>query len=362
MITCGFVGLGLIGGSIARALKANRKDIVIIACDPNEETLKLATEQKIADEAYPAPCDAFTACDYIFLCAPVSHNDENLLKILSYRKKDCILTDVGSVKTPINSLIHSLGLTDCFIGGHPMAGSERIGFANSKAGLLENAYYILAPAPQVPAAKIAEFQGLVTSMGAIPLQVESQKHDYVTAAVSHLPHIVAAALVHLVQDHDDAQGLMKSIAAGGFKDITRIASSSPVMWEQICMTNTDNITEVLDRYIDSLTTLREELSDHQSRAIYQLFESSRDYRNSFAETPKGSIQPEYTFSADVVGEPGAISIISSILSGKGISIKNIGISHNREHGEGALRISFYDKASMEAAWARLKKYNYTLFA
>lgn len=124
MITCGFVGLGLIGGSIARALKANRKDIVIIACDPNEETLKLATEQKIADEAYPAPCDAFTACDYIFLCAPVSHNDENLLKILSYRKKDCILTDVGSVKTPINSLIHSLGLTDCFIGGHPMAAAS----------------------------------------------------------------------------------------------------------------------------------------------------------------------------------------------------------------------------------------------
>ena len=230
MITCGFVGLGLIGGSIARALKANRKDIVIIACDPNEETLKLATEQKIADEAYPAPCDAFTACDYIFLCAPVSHNDENLLKILSYRKKDCILTDVGSVKTPINSLIHSLGLTDCFIGGHPMAGSERIGFANSKAGLLENAYYILAPAPQVPAAKIAEFQGLVTSMGAIPLQVESQKHDYVTAAVSHLPHIVAAALVHLVQDHDDAQGLMKSIAAGGFKDITRI---EPIFEEMV---------------------------------------------------------------------------------------------------------------------------------
>ena len=362
MITCGFVGLGLIGGSIARALKANRKDIVIIACDPNEETLKLATEQKIADEAYPAPCDAFTACDYIFLCAPVSHNDENLLKILSYRKKDCILTDVGSVKTPINSLIHSLGLTDCFIGGHPMAGSERIGFANSKAGLLENAYYILAPAPQVPAAKIAEFQGLVTSMGAIPLQVESQKHDYVTAAVSHLPHIVASSLVNLVKDSDGEDGMMKRLAAGGFKDITRIASSSPVMWEQICMTNTGNITEVLDRYIDSLTTLREELSDHQSRAIYQLFESSRDYRNSFAETPKGSIQPEYTFSADVVDEPGAISIISSILSGKGISIKNIGISHNREHGEGALRISFYDKASMEAAGARLKKYNYTLFA
>ena len=360
MITCGFVGLGLIGGSIARALKANRKDIVIIACDPNEETLKLATEQKIADGAYPAPCDAFTACDYIFLCAPVSHNDENLLKILSYRKKDCILTDVGSVKTPINSLIHSLGLTDCFIGGHPMAGSERIGFANSKAGLLENAYYILAPAPQVPAAKIAEFQGLVTSMGAIPLQVESQKHDYVTAAVSHLPHIVAAALVHLVQDHDDAQGLMKSIAAGGFKDITRIASSSPVMWEQICMTNTENIKVLLRRYIQSLETIYEELDRRDGSSIHRLFEESGAYRNTFSSHSRGPVAPDYSFTVDIVDEPGSISTLAVLLASKGINIKNIGINHSREEGEGALRISFYNQDSETRAYELLKKYNYTL--
>ena len=360
MITCGFVGLGLIGGSIARALKANRKDIVIIACDPNEETLKLATEQKIADEAYPAPCDAFTACDYIFLCAPVSHNDENLLKILSYRKKDCILTDVGSVKTPINSLIHSLGLTDCFIGGHPMAGSERIGFANSKAGLLENAYYILAPAPQVPAAKIAEFQGLVTSMGAIPLQVESQKHDYVTAAVSHLPHIVAAALVHLVQDHDDTQGLMKSIAAGGFKDITRIASSSPVMWEQICMTNTENILVLLKRYITSLESICDTLENHNGDAIYKMFEESGKYRSTFPNRGQGPIERDYSFCVDVLDEPGSISVLSAILAAKGISVKNIGINHSREEGEGALRISFYKEDKKNEAAELLRSHNYVL--
>ena len=360
MITCGFVGLGLIGGSIARALKANRKDIVIIACDPNEETLKLATEQKIADEAYPAPCDAFTACDYIFLCAPVSHNDENLLKILSYRKKDCILTDVGSVKTPINSLIHSLGLTNCFIGGHPMAGSERIGFANSKAGLLENAYYILAPAPQVPAAKIAEFQGLVTSMGAIPLQVESQKHDYVTAAVSHLPHIVAAALVHLVQDHDDAQGLMKSIAAGGFKDITRIASSSPVMWEQICMTNTENILVLLKRYITSLESICDTLENHNGDAIYKMFEESGKYRSTFPNRGQGPIERDYSFCVDVLDEPGSISVLSAILAAKGISVKNIGINHSREEGEGALRISFYKEDKRNEAAELLRSHNYVL--
>ena len=86
------------------------------------------------------------------------------------------------------------------------------------------------------------------------------------------------------------------------------------------------------------------------------------FRKSFADAPKGSISPDYSFSADIVDEPGAISIISAILAGKGISIKNIGINHNREHGEGALRISFYDKSSMEAAWKRLKSYNYTLFS
>ena len=127
------------------------------------------------------------------------------------------------------------------------------------------------------------------------------------------------------------------------------------------MTNTGNITEVLDRYIDSLTTLREELSDHQSRAIYQLFESSRDYRNSFAEIPKGSIQPEYAFSADVVDEPGAISIISSILSGKGISIKNIGIIHNREFEQGVLKIEFYEQNALEKGCALLKKRNYIVY-
>ena len=361
MITCGFVGLGLIGGSIARALKANRKDIVIIACDPNEETLKLATEQKIADEAYPAPCDAFTACDYIFLCAPVSHNDENLLKILSYRKKDCILTDVGSVKTPINSLIHSLGLTDCFIGGHPMAGSERIGFANSKAGLLENAYYILAPAPQVPAAKIAEFQGLVTSMGAIPLQVESQKHDYVTAAVSHLPHIVAAALVHLVQDHDDAQGLMKSIAAGGFKDITRIASSSPTMWEHILTANREHISQILGNYIESLNMAKAMIDQGDSQGIYSFFDSSRSYRNSVPDISAGPIKKLFAIYCDIIDEAGGIATIATILASNLISIKNIGIVHNREFEEGVLRIEFYEASAQEQAAQVLRRHRYTVY-
>ena len=358
MKTIGFIGLGLIGGSIAKAIRKYHEDYRLLAYDQDRETLAVAVSSNMIDAVCEEHDERFRSCDYIFLCAPVSHNDENLLKILSYRKKDCILTDVGSVKTPINSLIHSLGLTDCFIGGHPMAGSERIGFANSKAGLLENAYYILAPAPQVPAAKIAEFQGLVTSMGAIPLQVESQKHDYVTAAVSHLPHIVAAALVHLVQDHDDAQGLMKSIAAGGFKDITRIASSSPVMWEQICMTNTVNISRLLQDYIDALGVVQKELQEHDSASLYTFFDGARAYRDSFIDAGSGPIKKDYSIRLDIPDEAGSIAAVSTLLALNNISIKNIGIVHNREAQEGVLRIEFYEEDSITKAIQLLNRRGY----
>ncbi len=155
---------------------------------------------------------------------------------------------------------------------------------------------------------------------------------------------------------------MKRLAAGGFKDITRIASSSPQMWEQICMSNEANISLMLERYIDSLQAVCRQLKNREPGAIHRLFEASGDYRNSFADSSKGAIEPVFSFSVDVVDEPGAITIISSILSSRGINIKNIGINHNREGGEGALRISFYDESSLKAAWERLKKYNYSLFA
>ena len=359
----GFIGLGHIGGSVAKTVHRIYPDIQIVAYDTCRATLDTALQEGVISEALDQVGKGFSDCNYIYLCAPVLDNADYVRELSGILHDDMLLTDVGSVKTDIHEQIQKFpDLERHFIGGHPMCGTEHVGYEYSTAYMLENAYYIITPTPHTPASHTDRMVDVAKAIGALPLVLDYHRHDFIVAAISHLPHLIASSLVNLVHDCDSEDQMMKRLAAGGFKDITRIASSSPVMWEQICMTNTDNITEVLDRYIDSLTTLREELSDHQSRAIYQLFESSRDYRNSFAETPKGSIQPEYAFSADVVDEPGAISIISSILSGKGISIKNIGISHNREHGEGALRISFYDKASMEAAWARLKKYNYTLFA
>lgn len=348
-LTCGFIGLGLIGGSIARALKEKVKEVTIIAYDIQPETLEAAASDGIADIICDQIDERFSACNYLFLCAPVQKNDENLLTICDILSPDCILTDVGSVKTDIHRHIEALGLETQFIGGHPMAGSERVGYVNSKAILLENAYYILTPTSQVPDAKVDAYRELVRQMGAIPLILSYEQHDYVTAAVSHLPHVIASSLVNLVRDSDSSDGIMKMIAAGGFKDITRIASSSAVMWQQICLTNTDNIISLLDDYIRSLTQIRSQLSDREEQELYELFDSARIYRDSFISASSGPIKISYSMNVDIADEPGALASIATILALNNISIKNIGIVHNRETEDGVLRIEFYDEDSVTKA-------------
>ena len=226
----GFIGLGLIGGSIAKRLRILHKDLVIIATAGHAATIEAAYKEGLTDNASPCELSDFYDCDYIFLCTPVQKNMEYLRLLKGHVCDRCIITDVGSVKTDIHREVTALGMEAQFIGGHPMAGSEKTGLANAREFLLENAYYILTPTAQTDPAALEDFKELVASLGAIPMVLDYEQHDYATAAISHLPHIIAYSLVNLVKSCDDRQETMKTIAAGGFKDITRIASSSPVIW------------------------------------------------------------------------------------------------------------------------------------
>lgn len=359
-LTCGFIGLGLIGGSIARALRQFHPDYRLIGYDIQQEATALAVREGILDISLPEINECFSECDYIFLCAPVSFNDENIIKLKPFLSPDCLLTDVGSVKTDIHRHIADLGLNAQFIGGHPMTGSERTGYINSKAILLENAYYILTPTKEVPEEKTKEYKELAASLGAIPLILSCDRHDYVTAAVSHLPHVIASSLVNLIQKEDSEDGIMKTIAAGGFKDITRIASSSPAMWQQICMTNTCNITALLDSYIASLQDIREQIQAHSKDSVYKFFDDARQYRDSFINASSGPIKKSYTVSIEIADAPGALASVSAILAQNNISIKNIGIEHNREQQYGVLCIEFYVKESIESAKRLLESKGYTI--
>ena len=357
-----FIGLGLIGGSIARGIKRQKPDTKILAYMRTRSKLEQAKEDGIVDVILNGIGEALLECDVIFLCTPVEYNAKYLSEIRPFLKPGAIVTDVGSTKTDIHEEVSHLGMEGQFVGGHPMAGSEKTGYENSTDHLLENAYYIITPTAASAGEATERIVAIAKMTGSIPIVLDCGEHDFVTAAISNLPHVIASSLVNLVKNSDGEQGLMKRLAAGGFRDITRIASSSPEMWQQICTANSQNLSSILKRYIASLTEIQKELETGDSESIYRLFESSRDYRNSFSEENRGSVAPDYSFTVDIVDEVGSISTLSVILAAKGISIKNIGINHNREHGEGALRISFYDKESMDKAWKQLQAYHYELLS
>ncbi len=357
----GFIGLGLIGGSIAKAIRQYYPDYELLALDKNKESLALAVQEGTIDTVCSAIDEHFQQCSYIFLCAPISYNTAYLSQLKTLIQPHCILTDVGSVKTSIHEEIIRLGMEENFIGGHPMAGSEKSGFINSKPHLIENAYYILTPSAKVSKEKLELYRTFIESLKALPIVLDYQLHDRIAGTISHLPHIIASCLVNFVKDTDTKTELMKLLAAGGFKDITRIASSSPIMWQQICLKNGKNISAILGEYIQTLENAKHAIDNGAESELYSLFETSRDYRNSMPNGSSGPIKKNFALYCDIIDETGGIATIATILASNNISIKNIGIIHNREFEEGVLRIEFYEEEASVKATALLQKYRYIVY-
>ena len=360
--TYGFIGLGLIGGSLARCLKKNDPQCRIVASSRSHATPEQALADGVIDQIASGPEDPlFSECAMVFLCAPVENNIACLSGLKDHLSADTIITDVGSVKTSIHEAAGALGLGGRFIGGHPMTGSEKSGYAHSNDHLFENAYYIITPSEGADREAVERYRDLVLSLRAIPLILDYRQHDYITAAVSHLPHVIASSLVNTVHNLDSPEEYMKMIAAGGFKDITRIASSSPEMWEQICVTNNGNISAVMDEFIRLLSEARDHMNQGDGAYIHRMFETSRDYRSSFSSGSRGSVHPIFRIYCDIIDEAGAIATIATILAVSGINIKNIGIIHNREFEEGVLSIEFYDAPSAGKAARILRHHRYQVW-
>lgn len=360
----GFIGFGLIGGSIARALKAFLKETPVLTAFQYGATpshsLMLAKDDGVLDTISTSLAD-FSACDMIFLCAPVQKNIDYLTALKDIVSPDCLLTDVGSVKGDIHQKITELGLEHCFIGGHPMTGSEKTGYENSSTLLLENAYYILTPTAHTDASTLERYTELVRLMGAIPIVLEPKEHDKITAAISHVPHIIATQLVNLIQNAGSLEAKMRLLAAGGFKDITRIASSSPEIWENICMSNKESICDILTQYQNSLEQVRQMILSEDADALYHMFDSAGSYRNSIPSNSKGALMASFELYVDIKDETGALALLATLLSLHGISIKNIGILHNREFEQGVLRIEFYDKEAVAKATRVLETNGYYIY-
>ncbi len=367
--TIGFIGFGLIGGSIAMALKDKYPNMRVIGyeykhkiseenllSEDNELGLKEGVLDRITDSL-----DDFSTCDIIFLCAPVIQNVGYLKSLKKIIKADCIITDVGSVKTNIHNYVKDNGLKTNFIGGHPMTGSEKSGYKNANSKLFENAYYILTTTDKTSNNHLEIMTRLVQDIFAIPIVLGFIEHDKIVAGISDLPHIVAASLVNLVKNQRNNRDLMKKLAAGGFRDITRIASSSPEVWENISIANSEFIVDLLNQYTDLLKDIVGALERKDNKYVYDTFSSAKYFRNELPEKGRGLLEKILETYVDIDDETGAIAMIATLLAGSGINIKNIGIIHNREFHDGVLRIEFYDEDSLKDAVNLLKQRNYTVY-
>ena len=354
----GIVGLGLIGGSIAKALK-NRLNIkTIVACNRNDDVLATAYAEGIIDEYAVDITDIFCGCDIVFICTPVSSIFSFAKKLTKYVDKSCIISDVGSTKGSIHNEMKALENDITFIGGHPMTGSEKFRYSASKGHLFENAFYMLVPANNVAQNTLDSFKTLIEGFGALPIIVSPDEHDYIVASISHVPHIVASALCASVKDLDTDKKHMKALAAGGFKDITRIASSSPEMWENICIDNKAQVVKSLDYLESVIKNVKKSIANSDKNAVYEYFNDAKLYRDSFATATPISFVKNYEINIDVLDKPGSIAIIAVLFSSNNINIKNLSIINSREHDSGAMSIAFDSEAQRQKSVDLLKEMNY----
>lgn len=356
------VGLGLIGGSLAKALRNEYHDeIEIYAFDTNKESIDQAKKEQIIDQGFTSFTKELFPCSVLFLCTYVDKNLSLLNEIEKNINPDCILTDVTSVKTGIHESINHTCLEKYFIGGHPMTGSEKKNYENSSKLLFENSYYILTPSSLVANESVDFLKEIIQRIHAMPLIMDYKIHDYSVAGISHFPHLLSALLVNTVKNNDMDNHFMSQIAAGGFKDITRISSSSPQMWKTISIENKENILLFLDDFQKELDTIKTSLIDGNEKPIENMFADAKEYRDSLIDARYTTDSSYHIIHVDVPDVPGVLASVASLLAKNKISIKNTGIIHNREFVEGALQIEFYSKKEAEDAIHVLKENNYTLF-
>ncbi len=336
------IGLGLIGGSIALAIKKEHQNCRIYGYDINENQLKVAKSLRVIDEVAETIEAGVIGADLIIVATPVSKTEQIILELINYDlKQSAIITDVGSTKEKIVENAKILAKKDVtFIGGHPMAGSHKTGVEAAKAHLFENAFYILTPSSETNMNKIIHLQNWLKGTKAKFIEMTPEQHDKLAGVISHFPHLIAASLVHQVSKLEKEEPLLSDLAAGGFRDITRIASASPIMWRDILVQNKQTLLTLLTNWQDEMERVKGIIETADESNIYQYFETAKKFRDGLPTKQKGAIPSFYDLFVDVPDHPGVISDVTGILAKEGISITNIRILETREDIMGVLRLSF----------------------
>lgn len=360
--TITIIGVGLIGGSVALALRKDPQ-VRIVGFDVRQDTLDKALTLGVLHAGTTDLQTAVREANVIIVAAPVEQIYATLDRLTELSlQPGVIITDVGSTKSGIVRYAQEkLPREVTFIGGHPMAGSHKSGVEAASDRLFENAYYVLTPAEGTPEHQVERLVSLLSYTRANVVRMDPDEHDKVVGAVSHFPHILASALVNLVAGYEDENAWHHRLAAGGFRDITRIASSNPRMWRDVLLNNREHLLCIAEDWARALDEVIALIKDREAEKIEDFFRTAREFRDGLPERKKGAVPALYDLYIDIPDHPGEIGRIATLLGAKKINITNLQIQETREDIMGALRITFRNESEMEKGEELLQFFGYKVY-
>lgn len=330
------VGVGLIGGSMAAGLKRLADSPRVVGIDTDAVSLKVAVERGIIDEAsLPDGLGAQTwlgadGVDLVVLATP-ARNVTDWLETLASRGFRGVVTDVASTKSGVLRAVRDeLPSPSRFVGGHPMAGSELSGVAAARADLFDGAYWLLTPSSDTDPDAFSAMHALVTAIGARVISVDAAAHDEAVAIVSHVPHVTAAALVDLAAAHSGERGELMRLAAGGFKDTTRIAAGSADLWTGICLDNADALCDGIEELRERLEGFEVAVRGRDVASIRTWLERAAEVRRSLPAQWVPATAQLTELIVPMLDRTGVVAEITGAVSRAGCNIEGIDIDHQSE--------------------------------
>ncbi len=354
----GIIGTGLIGGSLGLAIRAAGTAGRILGSDSDTGMLERALRAGAVQEAFELPEEMASRCDLVVVAVPVRAIPAVLERIAPALRAGCTVSDVGSVKEGVVRAAERTLPAGChFVGGHPLAGSEQRGVDFADPDLFREAYYVLTPTAECDAGVYSRLHALLTSLGARVIAMEPRLHDRAVSVISHVPHVMAAALMNLALRRAEEYPLLR-LAAGGFRDVTRIAASDPRLWLDILAENREAVDRTLQEVVEELMRVRESLREGREDELFSWLEKASAGRRSLAPALREVLPELFVLTLPVEDRPGVISEITLTVGDMGINIDDLELVHPLESGQGILRLSITGEEAARQAVQALRRLGY----
>ncbi len=348
-----FIGFGLMAASLAASIR-KVKPLLKLTAQSLDDGAEFGVSEKLLDQSIKIGDISGNENILVVIAVPMN-SYPSIFEELSKAKYSGWITDVGSVKNYSANLAKEFNLN--FFGGHPMAGSEKNTARNYNPIMFENAIFVITGKPENKIAN--DYVSLLQEIGTLTLELSPEQHDEIAATISHLPQLLAVALVDFTREFNETQNAYLQLAAGGFRDMTRIASSPSGIWKDILQTNHKNITIRLTEFIEYLNRLKSELVLIQPEEVLERFKRAKLTRDSIPRNTKGFLRPLFDLLVFVQDEPGVIYRLSKILFDHDINIRDIELLKVREGLQGAFRVSFSTEPAMIKAKELMESIGFT---